>query len=281
MKPDIDIKAFFGRRIRELRLAQRLSQEKLGQICGLDRTYISGVERGHRNISLENIYALSNALDINVSLLFKGMPDDTSEDILQRWQLSDHEFTAIVESNPSLRGFLLGYIAEHKLQRFLLQLPHVSGLHKPDDHDRRARSKSDLIIIYKGREFSFESKSLQTNSIKRLSEDGRYEEYEGRAQVDASDRRPVMLPDGSQIQTTCLLAGQFDILALSLYQFRNQWEFAFILNEDLPKSSFRKYTPYQRQHLLATTVKVTLPVESPFTTSPVELLDKLINTRST
>jgi transcriptional regulator with XRE-family HTH domain len=55
----------FGKRIRELRKAKGWSQDELAWRAGLDRTYISGIERGERNISLINIHRLSNALKYN------------------------------------------------------------------------------------------------------------------------------------------------------------------------------------------------------------------------
>lgn len=59
----------FGERIRTARLSKNLSQEQLGSLADLDRTYVSGVERGKRNVSLLNIYKLSKALDIQMSSL--------------------------------------------------------------------------------------------------------------------------------------------------------------------------------------------------------------------
>lgn len=66
----------FGDRVRTARLACGLSQEKLALDCGLDRTYISSVERGKRNISLINIHKLADALGISPKelLLTKGGP---------------------------------------------------------------------------------------------------------------------------------------------------------------------------------------------------------------
>jgi len=61
----------FGKKLRKLREQQRLSQEELGFRAGLDRTYISGVERGLRNISLNNIYRLAKALEIPLDKLMK------------------------------------------------------------------------------------------------------------------------------------------------------------------------------------------------------------------
>ena len=54
----------FGRRIKAIRLEQDISQEQLGQLAELDRTYISGIERGLRNVSLINIERLAEALGV-------------------------------------------------------------------------------------------------------------------------------------------------------------------------------------------------------------------------
>lgn len=61
----------FGNRLRELRKERGLSQEGLADTVGLDRSYIGGVERGERNISLLNIMKISRALKISAKDLFK------------------------------------------------------------------------------------------------------------------------------------------------------------------------------------------------------------------
>lgn len=63
----------FGRRVRELRDTKGLSQEAFAEECGLDRTYISGIERGKRNVSLENIRVIAKALNVSLSRLFEGL----------------------------------------------------------------------------------------------------------------------------------------------------------------------------------------------------------------
>ena len=64
------IKAAFGQRVRELRTEKGLSQEALALACDLDRTYIGGVERGERNISLLNIQKIADALGVSARELF-------------------------------------------------------------------------------------------------------------------------------------------------------------------------------------------------------------------
>jgi len=64
-----EIKKRFGARVRSARKRKGLSQEKLALVCDLDRTYIGGVERGERNISLINIYRIAIALDVEAGRL--------------------------------------------------------------------------------------------------------------------------------------------------------------------------------------------------------------------
>lgn len=65
----MDICKKFGNKVRELRIAQGLSQEILAQKSGLHRTYIGGIERGERNISLINIEKIANVFDISMASL--------------------------------------------------------------------------------------------------------------------------------------------------------------------------------------------------------------------
>ena len=195
-----------------------------------------------------------------------------ADSILDRWDITAEELTEVIDLNPSLRGMILGYLAELKLERLWLSGEEVSNVVKYDDHDRD--KKGDRIFRYKGHEFIFESKSLQTGTI-RKTDDG----WTGKAQVDASDRREVVLPDGSTVMTTCLLRGEFDVLAVSVFAFDGIWRFVFAKNADLPASSFRKYSEYQRRHLLATLVAVRWPPEPPFHEEPFTLMNEIIQNR--
>lgn len=68
-----DIAKRFGGRVRQMRKNAGLSQESFAVKCGLDRTYISGIERGRRNLSLRNIHLIANALDVSISELMNGL----------------------------------------------------------------------------------------------------------------------------------------------------------------------------------------------------------------
>jgi len=73
MRREKDILLRFGQRVRELRTACGLSQEAFATKCGLDRTYLGGIERGERNLALRNIQAIAKALDISISKLTDGL----------------------------------------------------------------------------------------------------------------------------------------------------------------------------------------------------------------
>jgi hypothetical protein len=195
-----------------------------------------------------------------------------ADSILTRWDISLKELTAAVDSNPSLRGMLFGYVAETVLLKTWFSDKRITFSIKYDDHDRK--KKGDRVLTYRGYSFIVESKSLQTNSIVR----GRGV-WRGNAQCDASDRRKITLPDGSQLNTTCLLTGDFDLLAVNCFAFENEWRFVFAKNDELPRSRFRGYTDAQRRYLLASLMPVTWPPQPPFYDEPFRLLDEIIEDR--
>jgi len=65
-----DLRAVFGRRVRELRLGLRLSQEELAERADLHRNYIGGIERGERNVGILNIGKLADALGVSLAEMF-------------------------------------------------------------------------------------------------------------------------------------------------------------------------------------------------------------------
>jgi transcriptional regulator with XRE-family HTH domain len=68
-----DIRLRFGNALRKRRHALGVSQEEFADMCGLDRTYVGGIERGERNVSLVNLARIAKALKIPLSELFRGV----------------------------------------------------------------------------------------------------------------------------------------------------------------------------------------------------------------
>lgn len=97
-----DVKLDFGKAVKKQRFELGISQEELADRAGLHRTYISDVERGSRNVSLESIKKLARALELSIATLFaragNGFETEQSVEIL------------LIEDNPrdvelTLRAF--------------------------------------------------------------------------------------------------------------------------------------------------------------------------------
>ena len=110
-----DIRSLLGKRIRELRLKKEWSQQDLAQAAKLDRAYVSGIERGQRNISLKKIADIAAALGAPVHNLF--IRDDTtagsSADALSQIPFSSRALImGFVKMDNSERAGLLNLLQE-------------------------------------------------------------------------------------------------------------------------------------------------------------------------
>ena len=70
----VAVKVLFGERVRHLRKKRGWSQEAFAHAAGLDRSYMGSIERGERNVSLENICLIATALGVSPAELFRGWP---------------------------------------------------------------------------------------------------------------------------------------------------------------------------------------------------------------
>lgn len=68
-----DIRLRFGKAVRQKRHRLGVSQEAFADLCGLDRTYVGGIERGERNVALVNVEKIARALRISLSELFRRL----------------------------------------------------------------------------------------------------------------------------------------------------------------------------------------------------------------
>lgn len=66
-----DLNQIFAENVRDERIKKNLSQERLGELSDLHRTYIGGIERHERNVTLKNVEKIANALDISALLLLE------------------------------------------------------------------------------------------------------------------------------------------------------------------------------------------------------------------
>lgn len=144
---------------------------------------------------------------------------------------SKEEIEQVINDNPSLRGFLQGYLAEVALKKLILEIPGVTSVTKiPDQADQ----KGDFMVKYHGVDISIESKSIGTNSVK---EDVLNDTWQGTVHIKNTDKRDVEIEGVGVIRTSSLCKGQFDILAVSCYAVSGTWDFVYMENEYLPAKS--------------------------------------------
>jgi hypothetical protein len=185
----------------------------------------------------------------------------------QEW--TDPDFLVdVLRDRPSVRGMVYGFLAEMQLARWLHDRGVPLDTHVVDDD--HAKTKSDRTIPYKGKHYTIQVKSMQTNSIKE-AEPG---VFRAGVQCDGSDRREVTLPNGNTVSTTNYVAGEFMVLATALHPFTGSWDFAFRLNSTLERTTSKKYAEADRHFLLKTMVPIGWPLETPWTTDLFALLDE-------
>lgn len=86
-----------GERLKQYRMAQGYSQERFATICGLDRTYIAGIESGKRNITIENANKIATALKISLAELF-----DFTKPVRQNFVITINGENFILESSKEI-----------------------------------------------------------------------------------------------------------------------------------------------------------------------------------
>jgi len=167
-----------------------------------------------------------------------------------------------IKRAPSLRGMMLGYIAEEMFLKFLRKNRAVSDLRQHDDHDR-SMNKADVDFLIGGKRVSVQLKSIQTNSICFRSD---LSILHASVQNDGSDKREVLLEDGEVVLTTNYRVGDYDVLAVPLFPFTGQWDFAYKLNRSCRRTTSTKYTANQQRQLLSTMEQITYPLTDHWST---------------
>lgn len=247
-----------------------ISLSSLASNLGIPEEDLSPIVNGDKTPSISEIELIANKLSTPPYWLLIPLPN-----FLASWHISIEELGDMIKNNPSLRGFMVGYMAESKIRSYFLRNPDVSNLFKPDDHDRT--NKCDLVLSYKGRDFTFEIKSLQTNTVRKIADTN---ELTATFQCDASDRRIIELPNGHSVNTTCLKFGDFDIVAINLFAFTGNWDYAFALNRDLPHASQgrgKNVLPKEDlSYLIKSSIRITYPTKAPFVDNPFVLMDQLL-----
>jgi CheY-like chemotaxis protein/DNA-binding Xre family transcriptional regulator len=168
-----DLKQLFGTAIKSKRSELGISQEELADRAGLHRTYVSDVERGARNLSLESIEKLAAALDLSISGLFERASDPDTvkqeveillvEDMPRDIELTQRAFNKakfinplhVVRDGPEALDFLTAggayaYRRELRLPDVVLldlNLPKLSGIEVLQKIKADPRTRGIPVVI--------------------------------------------------------------------------------------------------------------------------------------
>ena len=145
--------------------------------------------------------------------------------ILDGFTLDDLEY--LIDLNPSMRGYVQGYLAELTLMRQLKVIEGVTAVMKIPDMSYRT---GDFEVIYLGVPITRECKSILSNTV---TQDGLNDSWSGVVTIKRTSQECVV--DGEKHRVSNIIKGGFDILALSCYAVSGEWDFQFIEEKYLPE----------------------------------------------
>ncbi|HEV2391456.1 MAG TPA: helix-turn-helix domain-containing protein [Verrucomicrobiae bacterium] len=203
------IQELVGARIRELRKARGWTLEDLAEKAQKHYTYIGGLERGDRNVTLEVLQAVASALHVPIKSLFNIAPhpletklNATSDDILSAIQKG---FRAIIDAK--------GKLAEYFLNRELDELEKNGSICDLVWYGRDG--EPDFTFRFHGKLLRLECKNVRSPDAKRKNDWVRAELQKTRNSKDGTPTRAYR-------------ADQFEILSVCLFNRTGEWKYLHI-----------------------------------------------------
>ena len=205
-------------------------------------------------------------------------------DLAQKFELSEDEFKHMIahvfSNNISALAFFEGYSSEYILEKLVLDTPHVSGCYKPGDNN--THEKGDLVASYKEVPVSIEVKNVRrrgssTQRKPKLVTNLEEQYWVGHFCTRAGRSRIVTFSDGSKSHSYNCVRGQYDVIAVNVYQFTGRQQFMYCLEKDLPSTKHTPKThlsPLQCHETLQPEVTVRWPPVAPWTDSLEEILER-------
>jgi hypothetical protein len=211
--------------------------------------------------------------------------DGYVEDYWNNWKLDPEEFNRIIDKNSNALSAIYGYVAEERLREaFLEDDERVTNLRSPADQD--SADKGDWAFDWKGEPMKIEVKSLQTHTIKEVDTDQQTltdsdEEpirYKAGFHLKGTSDQRTITHEGEEYNTTLMNIEDtdVDIMAVNLYKIKDEWDFAFLKVDDLPRSKGSSYPDSLRQKLARSQIKLTIPLQDPYTKDLYGLMDGII-----
>lgn len=213
------------------------------------------------------------------------MVEDDVPDYWNDWKLDPEEFNRIIHKNSNALSAIYGYVAEERLrEEYLEDNDQVSNLRSPADQD--SADKGDWAFQWKVEPMKIEVKSLQTHTIEevdsnqtKLTDDGKEPiQYKAGFHLKGTSDQRKITHQGEEYNTTLMNVEDtdVDIMAVNLYKIKDEWDFAFLKVEDLPRSKGSSYPDSLRQKLARSQIRLTIPLQEPFTKDLYGLMDEIL-----
>lgn len=216
------------------------------------------------------------------------MSDENVQDYWNDWKLDPEEFNRIIDKNSNALSAIYGYVAEERLREmFLEEDERVENIRSPADQD--SDDKGDWAFEWRGHPMKIEVKSLQTHTIEeidsnqtKLTDDGGEAiQYKAGFHLKGTSDQREITHKGEDYNTTLMNVkdSDVDIMAVNLYKIKDEWDFAFLKVDDLPRSKGSSYPDSLRQKLARSQIKLTIPLQDPYTKDLYELMDDVLDER--
>jgi len=216
------------------------------------------------------------------------MSDENVQDYWNDWKLDPKEFNRIIDKNSNALSAIYGYVAEERLREmFLEEDERVENIRSPADQD--SDDKGDWAFEWRGHPMKIEVKSLQTHTIEeidsnqtKLTDDGGEAiQYKAGFHLKGTSDQREITHEGEDYNTTLMNVkdSDVDIMAVNLYKIKDEWDFAFLKVDDLPRSKGSSYPDSLRQKLARSQIKLTIPLQDPYTKDLYELMDDVLDER--
>lgn len=216
------------------------------------------------------------------------MVEEDVPDHWNDWKLDPEEFNRIIHKNSNALSAIYGYVAEERLrEEYLEGDDRVTNLRSPADQD--SADKGDWAFQWNGEPMKIEVKSLQTHTIEeidsnqtKLTDDGQEPiEYKAGFHLKGTSDQRKITHEGEEYNTTLMNVEDtdVDIMAVNLHKIKDEWDFAFLKVEDLPRSKGSSYPDSLRQKLARSQIKLTIPLQEPFTKDLYGLMDEILEER--
>lgn len=218
-----------------------------------------------------------------------GSNEEEVPDYWNDWKLDPDEFNRIIHKNSNALSAIYGYVAEERLREaYLEDDDRVTDLRSPADQD--SADKGDWAFQWRGVPMKIEVKSLQTHTIEEvdtnqqtLTDDGGEPvQYRAGFHLKGTSDQRMITYEGEEYNTTLMNIADtdVDIMAVNLYKIKDEWDFAFLRVEDLPRSKGSNYPDGLREQLARSQIKLTIPLQEPFTKDLYGLMDEIIEEKS-